>query len=108
MPCTKPRPGLLADIKFNPANGSRAELDAKGVMARLENEGATRRWAFRRPGGERLFAVYCAAHPEWAARAEMLLAKNAEAARWRKVTVKSQKGPADKIHRSPGCRSPML
>ena len=73
MPCTKPRPGLLADIKFNPANGSRVEIDADGVMARLE-AGVTRRNAFDRLGGPRLYALYCVANPEWAARAEALLA----------------------------------
>jgi len=83
MPCTKPRPGLPADIKFNPANGSRVEIDADGVMARLE-AGVTWRNAFDRLGGPRLYALYCVANPEWAARAEALLARNAEAARFRK------------------------
>lgn len=83
MPATKPRPGLPPGTKFNPANGSRAELDADGVMARLE-AGITRRTAFDRLGGPRLYALYCSANPEWAARAETLLARNAEAARKRK------------------------
>jgi hypothetical protein len=41
--CHEPRFDLPANIKFNPANGARAELDANGVIVRLENEGATRR-----------------------------------------------------------------
>jgi hypothetical protein len=92
MPATKPRPGLPADIKFNPANGSRAELDADGVMARLE-AGVTRRKAFQGLGGHRLFALYCAANPEWAARADALLARNAEAAHKNKGSTSKRKDP---------------
>jgi hypothetical protein len=83
MPCTKPRPGLPADIKFNPANGSRAEIDADGVMSRLE-AGITKRKAFDRLGGLRLFKIYCDQNPDWAKRANALIERNAEAARWRK------------------------
>ena len=52
-------------------------------MKRLE-AGEVRRKAFRRMGGPRLYALYCEANPEWAQKAEALMAKNAEAARWRK------------------------
>jgi hypothetical protein len=81
MSCTKPCRNSRG-LKIN-LNGSLAELDADGVMARLE-DGITRRKAFDRLGGSRLYAVYCAANPEWAKRAEALLKRNAEAAAKRK------------------------
>jgi hypothetical protein len=104
MPATKPRPGLPADIKFNPHNGARAELDADAVMARLE-AGVTRRTAFNRLGGPRLYALYCAANPEWATRAEDLLARNAEAARWRKGHALKPKRPRSREQPKLGLRN---
>jgi hypothetical protein len=83
MPATKPRPGLPAGIKFNPANGSRAELDAEGVMSRLE-KGMSQTRACQGFGGPRLFRIYCDLHPGWAKRAQALIDRNIEAGRFRK------------------------
>jgi hypothetical protein len=63
MPATKPRSGLPTNSKFNPHNGSRAELDAEAAMARLKT-GITKRVAFQGIGGLRLFAIYCDHHPD--------------------------------------------
>ena len=64
-------------------NKSRAELDPGVVMQRLE-AGVSRTRAYQGLGGPRLFEIYCEENPDWAKRAQALIDRNREAARFRK------------------------